>query len=60
MARLDVPKFAHHDGDYALFSPAIAAELEHDDVARLTVLAVIVRPLLAWYTLAGKRLWRRR
>jgi hypothetical protein len=39
--------------DYYQFSPEIAAELEHDVSARNTVLWVIVRPLLAWYTLAG-------
>jgi hypothetical protein len=39
--------------EYARFSPAIAAELYHDATARGTVLASIVRPLFAWYTLAG-------
>src|SRR6266508_3655870 len=39
--------------DYSQFSPEIAAELEQDAVARNAVLWVIVRPLLAWYTLAG-------
>jgi hypothetical protein len=39
--------------DYSQFSPAIAAELEQDMIAQKAVLWVIVRPLLAWYTLAG-------
>ena len=39
--------------DYAQFSPAIAVELERDVIARQAVRQVIVRPLLAWYTLAG-------
>jgi hypothetical protein len=39
--------------DYYQFSPAIAAELEQDMIAQKAVLWVIVRPLLAWYTLAG-------
>lgn len=38
--------------EYSRFSPAIAAELQHDAVARMAVLAVVVRPLIAWYTLA--------
>lgn len=40
-------------GEYYRFSPAIAAELEQATMARQAVLWVIVRPLLAWYTLAG-------
>jgi hypothetical protein len=40
-------------GEYYQFSPAIAAELEQDAFARQAVLWVVVRPLLAWYTLAG-------
>lgn len=39
--------------EYYQFSPAIAAKLEQDKVARQAVLWVVVRPLLAWYTLAG-------
>jgi hypothetical protein len=39
--------------DYYQFSPEIAAELERDEVARKAVLLVVVRPLVAWYTLAG-------
>jgi hypothetical protein len=39
--------------EYARFSPAIAAELYGDATARGAVLASIVRPLFAWYTLAG-------
>lgn len=39
--------------EYARFSPAIAAELYQDATARGTVLASIVRPLFAWYMLAG-------
>jgi hypothetical protein len=41
-------------GEYERFSPAIAAELTRDDVARDAVLDAVVRPLLAWYTLAGE------
>jgi len=39
--------------EYAQFSPAVASELERDPIARQVALWVIVRPLLAWYTLAG-------
>ena len=39
--------------EYAQFSPAIANELASDDTARELVLDMVVRPLLAWYTLAG-------
>lgn len=39
--------------EYYQFSPGIAANLEEDAVARKAVLWVVVRPLLAWYTLAG-------
>ncbi len=39
--------------EYAEFSPAIAAELTTDAAARRLVLDSVVRPLLAWYTLAG-------
>jgi hypothetical protein len=39
--------------EYYQFSPGIAAELEQDAFARQAVLWVVVRPLLAWYTLAG-------
>ena len=39
--------------EYAQFSPAIANELTTDDTARTMVLDIVVRPLLAWYTLAG-------
>jgi hypothetical protein len=39
--------------DYYRFSPAIAAELEQDTIARMATLEVVVRPLLAWYSLAG-------
>jgi hypothetical protein len=39
--------------EYYQFSPAIAAELEQDEVARTAALWMVVRPLLAWYTLAG-------
>ena len=39
--------------EYEQFSPAIAAELYHDSTTRAVVLATIVRPLLAWYRLAG-------
>ncbi|MFA5924601.1 MAG: CFI-box-CTERM domain-containing protein [Methylococcaceae bacterium] len=40
-------------GEYEQFSPAIAAELEQNVIAQKAALWVIVRPLLAWYTLAG-------
>lgn len=40
-------------GEYAQFSPGIAGELEQDAFARQAVLWIVVRPLLAWYTLAG-------
>lgn len=39
--------------EYYQFSPEIAAELEQDMIAQKAALWVIVRPLLAWYTLAG-------
>jgi hypothetical protein len=39
--------------EYAQFSPGIAGELEQDAFARQVVLWTVVRPLLAWYTLAG-------
>lgn len=40
-------------GEYFQFSPGIASRLEQDEVARQAVLWIAVRPLLAWYTLAG-------
>jgi hypothetical protein len=40
-------------GEYFQFSPAIAADLEQDAMAREAVLQIVVRPLFAWYTLAG-------
>jgi len=40
-------------GEYYQFSPAIASRLEQDDLARMATLWIVVRPLLAWYTLAG-------
>lgn len=39
--------------DYAQFSPAIAVELERDLLTQKAVLWGAVRPLLAWYSLAG-------
>ena len=39
--------------EYYQFSPNIAAELQQDGIARVLVLSAIVRPLLAWYSLAG-------
>jgi hypothetical protein len=39
--------------EYYQFSPGIAAELEQAAFARQAVLWVVVRSLLAWYTLAG-------
>ncbi len=40
-------------GEYAQFSPGIASELEQDETSREAVLQLVVRPLLAWYALAG-------
>jgi hypothetical protein len=39
--------------EYAQFSPAIAIELERDLITQKAVLWGVVRPLLAWYSLAG-------
>jgi hypothetical protein len=39
--------------DYYQFSPGIAANLEQQPIARQAVLGIVVRPLLAWYKLAG-------
>jgi hypothetical protein len=39
--------------EYYQFSPQIADNLQQDAAARNTVLGIVVRPLLAWYTLAG-------
>jgi len=39
--------------EYYQFSPEIAANLQDDTAARNAVLGIVVRPLLAWYTLAG-------
>jgi hypothetical protein len=39
--------------EYAQFSPEIAAALQHDGITRQAVLEIVVRPLFAWYTLAG-------
>ncbi|HEU4843691.1 MAG TPA: hypothetical protein VFT05_05460 [Burkholderiaceae bacterium] len=39
--------------EYARFSPAIANRIEGDVLARRAVLLAVVRPLLAWYGLAG-------
>lgn len=40
-------------GEYEQFSPGIAAKLQQDAITREAVLQTVVRPLLAWYTLAG-------
>jgi hypothetical protein len=40
--------------EYYQFSPEIALRVEQDRMTRQAVLAVVVRPLLAWYALAGK------
>ncbi|MBW2095843.1 MAG: peptidase [Deltaproteobacteria bacterium] len=40
--------------EYFQFSPGIAAELQENAFAKGAVLKAIVRPLLAWYSLAGK------
>jgi hypothetical protein len=37
--------------DYYRFSPAIAADLRRDENARAAVLALAIRPLIAWYSL---------
>jgi len=39
--------------DYYRFSPAIAAELDQSAAPREVTLRLVVRPLLAWYALAG-------
>jgi hypothetical protein len=39
--------------DYYRFSPAIAAELDLAILPRQAALRIVVRPLLAWYKLAG-------
>jgi hypothetical protein len=39
--------------EYYQFSPEIAANLEKDEVARKAVLRIVVRPLIAWYTLVS-------
>ncbi|TFW31359.1 CFI-box-CTERM domain-containing protein, partial [Duganella callida] len=39
--------------DYYGFSPAIAARLDQEATPRAAALRVVVRPLLAWFTLAG-------
>jgi hypothetical protein len=39
--------------EYYQFSPQIAANLEKDELARKAVLRIVVRPLIAWYTLAS-------
>ena len=39
--------------DYASFSPALAGALAQDPFAKQAVLDLIVRPLLAWYSVAG-------
>lgn len=41
-------------GEYYQFSPQMAARLEQSLLARLAVLGIVVRPLLAWYALAGR------
>lgn len=40
--------------EYFQFSPEIAKRVENDGMTRQAVLAVVVRPLLAWYALAGE------
>jgi len=40
--------------DYAGFSPQIASELKGDTLSRTVVLESVVKPLFAWYVLAGK------
>jgi hypothetical protein len=40
--------------EYVQFSPAMAADIGTDAFARQIVLQVVVKPLVAWYTLAGK------
>ncbi len=39
--------------EYSQFSPPIAAQLQQDPIARQAVLQSVVRPLLAWYSLAA-------
>ena len=40
-------------GEYFQVSPSIAADLEQDAVSRKAALWIVVRPLIAWYNLAG-------
>lgn len=40
-------------GEYFQFSPVIATKVQQDALTREVVLQAIVRPLFAWYTLAG-------
>ncbi|NRR29775.1 peptidase [Oxalobacteraceae bacterium] len=39
---------------YWRFSPAIADQIKDSDSARMGVMALVVRPLFAWYQLAGQ------
>ena len=40
--------------EYARFSPAIAEQVGSSETLRMGVLSVVVRPLFAWYRLAGQ------
>ena len=40
--------------EYFRYSPEIAKRVENDRMTQQAVLAVVVRPLLAWYSLAGE------
>lgn len=39
--------------EYYRFSPEIAANLEKDEATRRAVLTIVVRPIVAWYTLVS-------
>jgi hypothetical protein len=40
--------------EYWQFSPGVADEIRDSDTARMAVMALVVRPLFAWYSLAGQ------
>lgn len=40
--------------EYWRFSPAVADEIRDSDSARMAVMALVVRPLFAWYQFAGR------
>jgi hypothetical protein len=40
--------------EYAQFSPGVADQIRDSESARMAVMALVVRPLFAWYQLAGR------